>query len=180
MLTKKSDFIYVDESTPGYSRKGSVGSFSYVDMQGNLITDNGILIKIESLKIPPMWKKVWIAPDTTMHLQAYGYDSSGRKQYIYHSDWVKINENEKYEKVFNFGIHLPALRNSVSQHLKKNKWDKDKVSALAVAILDRHFLRIGNIRYSNHNETYGISTLKLRHINEDLNDFKIIYKAKGG
>lgn len=176
---KKRDFIIVNENTKGLKRVNKPSGFAYRNFQDEIISDKAIIKKIKAIKIPPMWKNVWIASKSNMHIQAFGYDNSGRKQYIYHPDWVKINDKNKFERVHKFGIQISKLRKSVSKHLLIDEWTKEKVAALATSIIDRHYLRVGNKKYSLKNETFGISTLRVNHLSQNEKEFNIIYSAKG-
>ncbi|MGB3469068.1 MAG: DNA topoisomerase IB, partial [Cyclobacteriaceae bacterium] len=176
---KPDEFLYVDSKTKGYSRRRGAKGFLYLDHKGESITDKKKIKKVDKLVIPPNWRKVWIAPKKKMHIQAYGYDESGRKQYIYHPEWTKINDTKKFDKLLGFGVNLPRLRRYASKHLKKKRWGKKKAAALAVMLLDRHYLRVGNKKYALQNDTFGISTLKVKHIEKGEQGFSISYKAKG-
>lgn len=177
---KSPDLRHVSETGNGWTRRRHGRGFAYYDQDGQKITDAQQLKRINALGIPPAWKHVWICPHSDGHLQATGRDEKGRKQYIYHQDWTAFRQAGKFRKMLAFAERLPAIRATVDQHLRKRSWTREKVCALAVKILDEYGLRIGNARYKDTNGTYGLTTLRRKHIDESEGRLQLSYKAKSG
>lgn len=161
-----SHLVFVSPQKGGIYRKGSPGKFRYEDSKGNRITDESTLERIQKLVLPPAWKDVWISPRKNGYLQAVGIDVAGRKQYRYHSDWVKRRANEKYFKLLEFGKALPNLRKQVEKDLRRRDLDERKVLAICVKVLQETLIRIGNPAYEKNYNSYGLSTLKDKHFKE--------------
>src|SRR3989344_1841492 len=147
-IIEKENLRYVSDSPPGYFRQKTGKKFKYYSLDGNLIKDKQTLDRIESLKIPPAWRDVWVCPKTNGHLQATGIDDKKRKQYIYHPDWIKICQENKFEKMIDFGLNLPKIRSKVQHDLQNRKLDKQKILATVVWLLEHTFIRVGNEEYS--------------------------------
>ena len=174
-----SDLIYVSVNEPGYSRKKRGSGFQYLDEKGKRITDKEIISRIKALKIPPMWEDVWICKKPSGHLQATGIDSRRRKQYLYHEEWSKLRNESKFYKMAEFARALPVIRKTAEKDLNKDGWPREKVLALIINILDECFLRIGNKTYTEQNETYGLTTLRRKHLNINGSKTTFSYMAKG-
>ena len=176
-----SHLVYITDEEPGYTRKKWGRGFMYWDdVEDKKIEDNQLLKRIKDLVIPPMWSRVWISPHEHGHLQVTGYDQKGRKQYIYHQDWTKYRQDAKYSKLVEFGSALPTIRRKVNEHINLRGWPKRKILALIVKLLDEHYIRIGNRHYVKQNKTYGLTTLRRKHIEEKNGKFFLSYKAKSG
>lgn len=171
---------YTDQEKPGILRVKRGKKFIYQFSNGNPVLAKSTLERIESLVIPPMWKNVWIAKDPIGHIQATGIDLKGRKQYIYHRHWVAYRQNSKYKRLKFFGESLPMIRKRVSQDIQLPGWPRDKMLALMVMILDEVFIRIGNMSYVRDNGTYGLSTLRRKHVHIEEGVVTFEYKAKSG
>jgi DNA topoisomerase I len=152
--------------------------FAYLDENGKKIEDSHNLNRIKNLVIPPMWTDVSICKFDDGHIQATGRDLKGRKQYIYHSEWEKIRQEEKFKRLSAFGKALPKLRKRVQKDLRMRSWSKRKVLALMVAILDETGIRIGNKQYEKENQTYGLTTLRRKHLVVDGGVLSLSYKGK--
>jgi DNA topoisomerase IB len=150
--------------TGGWRRVGSRGRFRYLDSRGNRITDEAKLARIERLVIPPAWKDVWISPRPTAKLQATGVDAAGRRQYLYHPDFRAQQEQAKYDKLIQFAERLPDLRAAMAEHMDRDALDRERVSAVAVRLIDLGWFRVGSERYARESRTYGITTLRKRHV----------------
>lgn len=174
------ELIYASDDHPGYIRKKKGKGFCYYDCQGNKISDEKIIDRIKSLGIPPVWTNVWIARDENTHLQATGLDQKKRKQYLYHPLWNKYRSEAKFIKMKEFGMALPEIRRTVSQHIRKKGWPKEKVLAMVVQMLDEYQIRIGNEYYKKQNETFGLTTLRKKHFEFDHGMGHLFYKAKSG
>ncbi len=172
---------YTSDEAAGYTRRKHGTGFSYKDDEGKTIKDKAILERIKMLKIPPMWRHVWISKNKTGHLQATGKDSKDRKQYLYHPRWVAHRNASKFFKLGSFGQKLPEIREIVEKDLRRHGWPKAKVLALVVSLLDEAYIRIGNICYQRQNETYGLTTLRRKHlILESGKSLNLEYKGKSG
>jgi len=169
---------YTSTSDEGYTRVKRGKGFSYLDSNRNLIKDQQEIDRIKHLVIPPAWTNIWITPYANGHLQATGIDDRGRKQYIYHSLWNELREKNKTENILAFGKALPVLRKQINQDLKKHKLSKEKVVALALEIMEDTLIRAGNDQYRKQNNSYGLTTLRAKHvqINGQMVFFKFIGK----
>jgi DNA topoisomerase I len=170
----------VDCSSPGIRRRRRGKGFEYVDEDGRRITEPSVLDRIRELAIPPAWEEVWICPYPMGHIQATGTDAAGRKQYRYHDRWRERRDREKFDSMVRFARTLPRLRECVARDLRLEGMPKDKALACAVRLLDRGFFRIGSEDYAEENDTYGLATMKKRHVSVDGNEITFDYEAKGG
>ena len=148
----------------GWRRVGSARRFRYLDARGSQITDPAKLARIESLVIPPAWKDVWISPRPSAKLQATGVDAAGRRQYLYHPAFRAQQEQAKFDKLIRFAEHLPALRDAMSEHMSYDSLDRERVSAIAVRLINLGWFRVGSERYAKTSKTFGITTLTKRHV----------------
>jgi len=148
----------------GFRREGSRGRFRYVDARGNRVTEEEKLERIESLVIPPAWKEVWIAGSAVSKLQATGVDAAGRKQYIYHPDFRAQQEQAKFDRLIRFAESLPDLRAAMAEHMDNDLLDRKRVSAIATRLINRGWFRVGTERYARESRTFGITTLRKRHV----------------
>ena len=174
------DLVYVGDGFPGFLREKSGDGFVYLDKKGQVIANKKVLDRIAQLVIPPMWEKVWICKDAKGHLQVTGLDARGRKQYIYHTDWVSYRQSNKYGRLEEFGKKLPQIRKAVERDLRKKGWPREKILALTVMMLDEYYIRIGNKHYERENKTYGLTTLRRKHIVQEDGKLYLHYKAKSG
>lgn len=172
---------FINDHEPGYIRVKKGRKFLYVDEKKNTeITQARILDRINQLVIPPMWENVWICKDKNGHLQATGKDQRNRKQYIYHPDWVAYRQTSKFSRLKEFGLALPKIRSGIERHINQEGFGKEKILATCLKLLDNNYLRVGNGIYELENETYGLTTLRKKHLKEDEGKLKITYKAKSG
>jgi DNA topoisomerase-1 len=163
----------------GWSRKGRKGAFRYYDSSGKRITDERKLTRIEALAIPPAWKDVWISPRSTGKLQATGYDAAGRKQYLYSAEYRAQQDQAKYDKLIRFGDALPALREAMSLHFDQEEFDRERVSAIALRLIELGWFRVGSERYVRDG-TYGVTTLLRRHVSVRGRRIRLSFPAKHG
>lgn len=170
---------YVEPGASGYRRVRRGLGFSYLTETGNVVNGR-VRERIEELTIPPAWEDVWISRDPLGHIQATGYDKAGRKQYVYHASWEEMRDEVKFERLGRFGQRLPALRRSVNSDLRSLGLPPRKVIALAVAVLDRTLVRVGNPEYAVGNESYGLTTLTCEHVEVDGKHVHLEFEAKGG
>jgi DNA topoisomerase I len=179
-MTLPDKLIHTDQEAAGILRKKAGKGFTYITTSGKKVSAKSTLERIEKLVIPPMWENVWICRSPRGHIQATGFDQKGRKQYLYHPDWVLHRQNSKYERLRHFGEALPSIRRKIARHAKLPGWPKEKVLAIMVMILDDAFIRIGNMSYAQTNGTYGLSTLRRKHVNFQEGTVSFEFKAKSG
>lgn len=180
-LTASVGLVYVSDSDPGIRRVKRGERFAYLGLDRRAVRDAKILKRIASLAIPPAYRDVWICNDARGHLQATGHDDRGRKQYRYHPDWREARDGAKFERMIAFGEALPRLRRRLSRDLKETGLPRDKVLAAVVSLLDATRIRIGNAEYARDNASFGLTTLKDRHV-QFVRDgrARFSFKGKGG
>lgn len=171
---------YVCDEDSGIYRKIRGRGFEYVTRQNEKVDDELTMQRINNLVIPPNWKDVWICQDPEGHLQATGYDEKGRKQYLYHQSYKDFQQKSKYKELYHFGKALPVIRARVQRDLKKEGWPKEKVLALIVKVLDEYHFRIGSQQYAEENESYGITTLRRKHVKNEKGELILEFKGKSG
>jgi DNA topoisomerase I len=148
----------------GWRRAGSKGRFRYEDAAGRPITDPAKIERIESLVIPPAWKDVWISPNPGAQLQATGVDAAGRRQYLYHPEFRAQQEQAKFDNLIRFAEALPELRLAMGEHMTHDPFDRDRVCAVAVRLINMAWFRVGSDRHTQRSRTYGVTTLTRRHV----------------
>jgi DNA topoisomerase-1 len=164
----------------GYTRKRSGRHFAYYDEAGHRVRDRALLERIAALAIPPAWRNVWINASPRAHIQATGHDARGRKQYRYHPRFRALREAAKFDHIRHFAEHLPALRARVRRDLRQRGSSKCKVAALIVELLQRTCARIGNECYAEENGSYGLTTLRDRHVRIRGATLRLKFRGKGG
>ena len=169
----------VDCSSSGIRRVGRGRGFSYEEVDGTTITDREVIDRINELAIPPAWKEVWICPHPNGHIQATGIDAAGRKQYLYHPYWREARDREKFGEMERFAKSLPKMRELTKADLSRRGLARERVLACAVQLLDLGFFRIGSERYAEENETFGLATLRRKHVEVRAGVASFKYKAKG-
>jgi len=170
-----------DLNGPGISRRRRGSGWEYFDEDGEKIGDLETLGRIRELAIPPAWRDVWICPYPNGHIQAVGLDAAGRKQYRYHERWRERRDAIKFERMTEFARALPRMRDATARHLRRRGFPRERVLACAVRLLDRGFFRIGGEEYAEENESYGLATMRKKHVT--LGDGGAIvfdYPAKSG
>lgn len=177
---KREDLVYSTDSRAGFFRQKMGKKFNYYNTDGNRITDKAVIERIDSLAIPPAWSDVWICPTERGHLQATGFDSRNRKQYIYHPDWIKIGNENKFSKLVSFGLNLPKIRGKVEYELHQKDLDRERILATAVWLLEHTFVRIGNEEYTKENNSFGLTTLRARHAKIKGNEITFRFRGKSG
>ncbi|ALD20948.1 DNA topoisomerase IB [Hymenobacter sp. DG25A] len=156
---------YYNDTHPGLTRRTTrAGNFTYHDARGQKITEEKTLARINGFVIPPAWTDIWIAPTATAHLQVTGRDAKGRKQYIYHPAWDHARSFTKFSRLQAFGEKLADLRQQLHKDLARPQLDKRKVIALVLSLMDQSFIRIGSREYARKNKSYGLTTLRDRHV----------------
>ena len=171
---------YISEVSPGIRRFKRGDKFTYFDPNGVKIINPNTLERIENLRIPPAWEDVWICPNQHGHLQAFGFDSKGRKQYIYHPSWTEVCQESKFNHLLVFCDKLPKLRSKIKKDLNKRKLDKEKILATVVWLLENTFIRVGNKEYARDNRSYGLTTLRNKHVKIGKNKVILEFNGKSG
>jgi DNA topoisomerase I len=171
---------YVEHTGPGFKRRRSGKGFCYLDSQGRLIRDAAHLKRIRSLVIPPAWTEVWICASPNGHLQAVGYDARGRRQYRYHPSYRQVRDETKFARMSEFALVLPRIRHNVSQDLQLPGIPRQKVLASVVRLLETTFIRVGNIEYARENDSFGLTTLRNRHVDIEGSTVRFRFRGKSG
>lgn len=163
----------------GWQRRGSKRrGFRFYDSGGKEITDLAKLARVESLAIPPAWRGVWVSPSSKAKLQATGYDVAGRRQYLYHPDYRASQDQAKYDKLIRFAEKLPDLRAEMTKHMDQDALDRERVSAVALRLIDGGWFRPGSERYVKESRTYGITTLNKSHVRVRGNRIALSFRGK--
>ena len=171
---------YVSDSAPGYTRKRTGTTFSYYDKDGKRITDAAVIRRIKSIGIPPAYESVWICPSSNGHIQATGLDARGRKQYRYHPKWRELRDQNKYEHIILFAAALPALRERVAADMKRDGLPREKVLATIVSLLEKTLIRVGNAEYAEKNKSYGLTTMRRKHVAVGRGVLRFDFTGKSG
>ncbi|HEY8972131.1 MAG TPA: DNA topoisomerase IB [Puia sp.] len=171
--------IYVNDRQPGILRSKKGKGFTYL-FDNKPIKDKKELERIRKLVIPPAWTNVWICASGKGHIQATGLDLRGRKQYRYHPLWNSLRNETKFHRMLEFGKALPLLRARVEEDLRKKALSEEKVLATVVSLMERTFIRIGNNEYEKANGSYGLTTLKNKHVVIDGDQIIFSFKGKKG
>jgi DNA topoisomerase-1 len=171
---------YVSDDRPGYTRKSKGDDFDWLDTEGKVIRDEQRLLRIKRLAIPPAWTDVWICPAPNGHLQATGRDARGRKQYLYHERWREVRDENKYDRIISFGKALPKIRRRIARDLKLPGLPRNKVLATVVQLLESTFIRIGNEEYARENKSFGLTTMKDRHVEVKGAKLRFRFRGKSG
>jgi DNA topoisomerase-1 len=171
---------YVSDLEPGIGRRACGKGFSYFDADSRPVKDKDTLARIRTLAIPPAWRDVWICALENGHVQATGRDARGRKQYIYHHDWVAVRDANKFARLRQFGKALAAIRRRVAADLALPGIPREKVLALIVRLLDSTLIRVGNEEYARANGSYGLTTLRSRHVDVRGGEIQFHFRGKSG
>jgi DNA topoisomerase-1 len=171
---------YVSDNRPGYARTAKNGEFEYLDTQGKTIRDEPRLLRIKRLAIPPGWTDVWICPSPTGHIQATGRDARRRKQYRYHERWRELRDENKFGRLADFANALPKIRRRVARDMRLPGLPREKVLATVVRLLERTFIRIGNEEYARANKSFGLTTMKDRHVKVKGPRLRFRFRGKSG
>ena len=173
------DLVYVEHESLTIKRVKKGKGYSFQDQNGKTVSDNNILDRLQSLAIPPTYTDALCCTVENGHLQAVGIDSTGNKQYFYHASWEKLREITKFTALHDFGDKIPAFRRKISKLLNADN-DRNRVLAAMFRILDETGMRVGGESSAKENKTYGITTLRKKHIDVVHGDIDFDYKAKGG
>jgi DNA topoisomerase-1 len=171
---------YVSDEKPGIRRRRAGKGFRYRRPDGSAVRDEQTLRRIASLVIPPAWTDVWISTDPRGHVQATGRDAKGRKQYRYHPRWRSVRDETKYERMLAFGAALPAIRAQLDNDLSRPGLPREKVLATVVSLLEATLIRVGNEEYARENRSYGLTTLRNRHVDVNGSRLRFEFRGKSG
>jgi DNA topoisomerase IB len=180
-VARAAGLVYVSDRDPGFQRIWSDGGFRYLRPDGAPLRAPSHLKRIAGLAIPPAYERVWICTQPHGHIQATGRDARGRKQYRYHADWRRTRDNHKFDRMLEFGAALPKLRQRLKAHLALEGLPREKVLAVLVSLLDATRARIGNTEYARDNKSYGLTTLRNRHVQFLRGGAaRLTFRGKGG
>ena len=179
-LARTAGLRYVSDARPGIRRVRAGKGFVYRDADGRRVDEPDVLGRIRSLAIPPAWTDVWICPIETGHLQATGRDARGRKQHRYHARWRAVSGETKFHRMIAFGCALPRIRGRVAADLARRTLDRDKVLAAIVRLLERTLIRVGNREYARTNGSFGLTTMRVRHVDVAGSALRFEFRGKRG
>ena len=171
---------YVTDAMPGVSRRRAGKRWAYIGPDGARITDADRIAWFDRLAIPPAWTDVWISPVRRGHIQATGRDARGRKQYRYHPRWREIRDEAKYGRLIDFARALPRIRRRTDRDLRRRGLPREKVLALVVRLLEETLIRVGNDEYARANRSYGLATLRDRHVRVHGSEVRFSFRGKAG
>jgi len=177
---KSAGLRYVSDAKSGITRKRWRKGFRYFDAEGAQVSELETLARIKSLVIPPAWTDVWICPNPKGHLQATGRDAKGRKQSRYHPRWREVRDETKYERMMAFGAALPTIRDRVEQDLARPALPREKILAAIVRLMETTLIRVGNIEYAKQNQSYGLTTMRGKHVQVDGSTITFKFQGKSG
>ncbi|MEJ0057037.1 MAG: hypothetical protein WDN75_16090 [Bacteroidota bacterium] len=173
------DLTYMKDNVPGITRRPAGKSFSYF-FKEEAVSDEKTLERIRKLVIPPAWTNVWICPKPSGHIQATGVDARQRKQYRYHSLWNKVRSETKFHRLYEFGKALPLLRVQLDKDISLHDLTERKVLAAVILLMERTYIRVGNYGYEKMNGSYGLTTLKDKHVRIKEGEMNFSFKGKKG
>jgi DNA topoisomerase-1 len=177
---KAAGLRYVSDAKPGIQRRRSRGGFRYVGVDAKPLRDKEALARIKGLAIPPAWIDVWICPISNGHLQATGRDARGRKQSRYHPRWRQVRDETKYEHMVTFGHALPLIRERVEQDLSLPGLPRARVLATIVRLMETTYIRVGNEEYARENKSYGLTTMRNKHVEVQGSAITFKFQGKSG
>jgi DNA topoisomerase-1 len=177
---ESAGLVYVSDEEPGIRRRKAGKSFSYRGPDGEVVRDPNTLARIRSLAIPPAYTDVWICPDPNGHIQATGRDAKGRKQYRYHPRWREVRDSTKFEHMLEFADALPSIRQRIADDMSRRGLSREKVLATVVWLLENTLIRVGNMDYVKQNKSYGLTTLRDKHVDVEGGELKFEFKGKSG
>jgi DNA topoisomerase IB len=171
---------YVRDEQPGIERRRRGDGFVYVGADGKTIRNATVLDRIRALAVPPAWTNVWICPDPRGHIQATGRDAKGRKQYRYHAAWRAHRDETKFDRLQTFAGVLPLIRRRTNTDLEQSGLPRNKVLATIVQLLEKSLIRVGNEEYARHNQSFGLTTLRSRHVRVNGGTLRFQFRGKSG
>ena len=179
-IVEEIGLVFVDQTQPGITRIPRAKSFSYTSPSGKPIRDKATLERIRAIVIPPAWQNVWISPLTDGYIQATGRDERGRKQYRYHEQWTDHRSSTKYDRLVDFAKRLPTIRAHIEIDLQKRGLQRERVLATVVALLQSTLIRIGNETYARENKSFGLTTLRNKHVAVRGDALRFKFTGKSG
>jgi DNA topoisomerase I len=171
---------YVHDGVLGITRRRVGGGWAYYAPDGNRITDRAMRKRLNALAIPPAWTQVWICPDPDGHIQATARDARGRKQYRYHPHYREARDRTKFHAMLEFSQVLPRLRERIERDLRAPDHTRRQLLATVVRLLDRTLIRVGNDEYARENNSFGLTTLRRRHVKVDGATLSFSFRGKSG
>ena len=174
-----SDLVRSDPGVPGIGRRRCGRGFRYLGPDGAAVRDRGTIARIRALVIPPAWQDVWICPDPAGHIQATGTDAAGRRQYRYHDLWREQRDQQKHDRMLEFGAALPRLREVIGRHLGGRGLVRQRVLAAAVQLINLGFFRPGGEEYAAGNGSFGLATIRRDHVSVSRGQIVFTYTGKG-
>lgn len=180
LSAKEAGLRYVSDTGPGIRREPAEDGFKYIGPDGKTIKNKTELQRIKALGIPPAYTDVWICPIPNGHLQATGRDAKGRKQYRYHPRWREVRDENKYGRMLAFGQALPLIRQQVERDLARPGLPREKVLATVVRLLEVTLIRVGNEEYAKTNKSFGLTTMRDRHVKVEGSKVRFQFKGKSG
>ncbi|MCG3809326.1 DNA topoisomerase IB [Psychrobacter sp. Ps4] len=177
-LARLANLRYVSDDELGFTRRRWGRGFTYKDATGKTVKDKALRQRFDALVIPPMWSEVWICQDDKGHLQSTGRDDKARKQYLYHPEWDRVRDQAKFDAMIGFARALPNLRAQVEKDSKAKSLSRENVLSAVVKLLETTLIRIGNSRYAKLNKSYGLSTLRSKHVSETDNGLAFDFVGK--
>ena len=171
---------YVRDEQPGIERRRCGEGFVYLGADGKTIRNATVLDRIRALAVPPAWTHVWICPDQRGHIQATGRDAKGRKQYRYHAAWRAHRDETKFDRLQAFADVLPLIRRRTNADLEQSGLPRNKVLATIVQLLEKSLIRVGNEEYARHNQSFGLTTLRSRHVRVNGGTLRFQFRGKSG
>lgn len=179
-VAAEAGLIYVSDDMPGIRRRRAGKGFAYLGPNGKAIENKAEIDRIRKLAIPPAYKDVWVCPDPDGHVQATGRDDRGRKQYRYHPRWREVRDEAKYERMLTFAQKLPEMRERIHQDMGRQGMPREKVLAAVVRLLETTLIRVGNDEYASNNGSYGLTTMRSRHVDVEGSEIRFNFKGKHG
>lgn len=176
---KAADLVYVNDRQPGIARQKKGKGFVYI-YDNKPLKDKAEIERIRKLAIPPAWTNVWICPTENGHIQATGFDLRQRKQYRYHQLWSTLRNETKFHRMYEFGKLLPAMRLKIEEDLARRELCEEKVIATVISLMERTYIRIGNDDYEKLYGSYGLTTLKDKHVKVNGDTIHFSFRGKKG
>jgi DNA topoisomerase-1 len=180
LAAQEAGLRYASDDRPGFRRRRAGRGFTYLDTEGRAITDERELRRIRRLAIPPAWTEVWVSPDPRGHIQATGRDARRRKQYRYHERWREVRDETKYERMLDFAKALPRIRKRVARDMARPHLTRERVLATIVRLLETSLIRVGNDEYARQNSSYGLTTLREKHVRVVGSRVTFRFRGKSG
>jgi DNA topoisomerase-1 len=176
----RAGLVYVTDGIAGISRKRSGTGWTYFAPGGHRIQDATVRKRLDSLAIPPAWTEVWICPDEDGHIQATARDARGRKQYRYHPSYREARDQSKFRRMLEFSEALPRLRERMERDLRSPSLGRHQLLAAVVRLLDKTLIRVGNDEYARENHSFGLTTLRRRHVSVKGATLRFSFRGKSG